>query len=178
MEYSASAITKLREEFTAHTASKNGLRFQSSLVASTGISTMTRDLETKRQLENLTVEEKAALSEIDALWQKISRFNNQMASAKTAPARDQIYSIKDSKFVPEPQLPKAEPHPMITTEFAEEIISGLNKQFEDKIMPERAGVESGRNLQEYLSHIQSQKPRLPFANEESHIDLDKLKQSA
>jgi len=40
MENSLPAIANLREEFAAHTAKKNGLRFQPSLEASTNISTL------------------------------------------------------------------------------------------------------------------------------------------
>ena len=188
MENSLPAIANLREEFAAHTAKKNGLRFQPSLEASTNISTLTRDLETKRQLGSLSSAEKTLVAEIDTLWQDISWFNNQASAGKTAVAPDQIYSLKDSKFVDSAkQEPKPELHP-ISAEVAEEIISGLNKQFEEKVMSKlhRDGEsvasgavgEPGRNLQEYLSHIHDQKPRLPFAGEESHIDLQKLKESA
>ena len=186
MDNSAPAIAKLLSEFTRHQTLAPGTRFQPSLEASTAVSNVTRDLDIKRQLDDLTAAEEAAFEEIAALWEGIARFNNRVP-IRAAPAsgeNEQIYSLRDSKFVEQKPEPRPE-IPVITYELADQIITGLNKQFEKNIMSNRNFIESaavaseqGRNLQDYLSHIQTQAPRLPFADEESHIDLSKLRSAS
>lgn len=181
MENSQAAIAKLRSEFARAQASERIGPFQPSLEVSTSVSLLTQDLETKRQLDSLSSEEKAILAEITVLWQEIARFNDRAQAGKViAPAEAHTYSLRDSKILPTPDpekdKPKLEPHP-ITAEQAEQIILGLNKQFEEKVMSQRMLPEAGQNLQEYISRIKVEKPRLPFAGEESHIDLEKLKES-
>ncbi len=77
--------------------------------------------------------------------------------------------------------------PAISPEEAEKIISHLNQQFEEKVLkklkrpaippaePSSSGqaVGDGRNLQEYLTSVLRERPKLPFLDEDSHMDLSK-----
>lgn len=186
MENFQETIGRLRAEFVRHETATPEVRFQPSLETSSALAMLTRDLETKRQLGHLTVEEKTTLVEIGTLWQDIARFNNQAKIQKASPVSVPIYSLAEHKLV-EPHQPAPVPPeiPSITHEQANEIITGLNRQFEEKVMSRRSAtlpyspaVGAGRNLQDYISHLQSQKSSLPFAGEESHIDLDVLRSRA
>ena len=175
MQTAESAAVQLREEFSKYIASGRPEQFAPSMQSGTAVSVLTRDLEMKRELDKLSAQEKSALAEIDTLWENIAKFNQGRPRASDQGER--VYSLKDSKFLePEMEPLVNESHPPISHEQADEIIEGLNKQFEEKIMSKRRDVATGRNLQEYLALVQ-EKPRLPFAGEESQIDLSKLKRS-
>ncbi|OGE76934.1 MAG: hypothetical protein A3C85_01340 [Candidatus Doudnabacteria bacterium RIFCSPHIGHO2_02_FULL_48_21] len=175
MDTGAGAIAKLSEEFSRHVTNGKLGQFFPSMQASTAVSMLTRDLEMKRELGHLSDAEKAILSQIDDLWEDIAKYN-QSADKNTPPPAEQVYNLAESKMqdVPEEAAPPA--HQPISYEQADQIIEGLNKQFEEKIMSkQRHDLEAGRNLQEYMAAVQNKKLRIPFAGEESQIDLSKLK---
>jgi len=76
------------------------------------------------------------------------------------------------------------PEPKISEREVEEIISVINKQFQEKVMdkirdkghaePKPIAPGEGRSLQDYLSLVHAEGPSEPFADEDSNFDLSKL----
>lgn len=180
------ATQKISEEFARHVASGRTDQFQPSTEASATLSRLARGLETKRQAGELTRYESDQLREIDALWERIAKYNQQTKTGPLPPRRPR-------EFEPPPPLII----PQISAAEADKIIAGLNRQFEEKVMKkierplpppledEAQGAaeeakapigdsRSGRSLQDFLVNVRSERPAIPFADEDSNIDLSRL----
>ena len=159
-----------------------------------------RELESRRQIGKLTSQEQEWLREIDALMENMTKFNQKLPNSQNrGGTQELVYDVKQSKFLPEEPIQKPINTPNISEYQAEQIISNLNRQFEEKVLkklkkpvvPEDAGKDTGmtehsdfsgglnapqpgRNLRDYLSEVQTDRPNLPFMDEDSHMDLGKL----
>lgn len=189
----------MQEEYDAHIASSPQTQFSPSPEADAEVASTTRNLETKRQIASLTRREQEQLRQIDELTERIARFNSAAAAKSPPPARH-TYDLAGGKPRGENDESLPAVVPRISAEEAEKIILHLDEQFEQKVLsrlpkakniapapassaPDKvpdftinpAGeIDSGRNLQDYLASVRAEPPRLPFQDEDSHIDLSKL----
>lgn len=133
-------------------------------------SKLIRSLETKRLTGNLTPGELRILKDAYRRREEVER---------VAPNQNKTEPEQGS----EPVI-----IPYVSPEEAERIIAGLDKQFQEKVMgkikskqEEQGGLPAeaeasggGRGLQDYLTAVKAELPRVPFQDEDSHIDLSKL----
>lgn len=201
METKPQIINTLREEFEQHVRNNSSGPFRLSGATSEALGQLVRSLEAKRQANNLTAEERQWLKEIDQIIENTANHHREMSERRGlyAFAHDasSVYDLKRGRIQEEPENGKDGAILKISEEEADRIISSLNKQFEEKVLKkfqERvslntsaesktvdfdsspADVPQGRNLQEHLSAIRAERPDFPFQDEDSHIDLSKLKE--
>jgi len=158
--------------------------------ANRSLSSLTRDLEFKRQKGQLTTSEVSILRSVDDLIERVANYNqgrNSPAGHSSA-VKTELDRPKDLVIIPQ-----------ISAEDADQIIRGINDQFQEKVLSqikhrherveqvveaetnsssEVSGidhVETGRNLQDHLAHVRLDRPAIPFADEDSQIDLEKIK---
>lgn len=172
-------VGKLAEEFSRHIAAGSKIPFSPSPGSASSLSSLTRELEQKRQLGTLTGQEGKILRDLEDLTERIANFNKALPPRPTGVASDDHDEVQPPLVIPK-----------ISEEEAEKIISHLNEQFEQKVLaklPRKADNSStgraigappaeagGRNLQDYLVSLRDEKPKLPFIDEDSHFDLSKL----
>jgi len=171
----------MKQEFAAHVASDRREGFQPKKSTNERFVKFVNLLETKRQTSVLTEPEVSWLNDIDILRENIASFNKGVFSV---PA--------DAAVSRGPQFgPSAE----ISEEEANKIIRDFEMQFENKVLkklkvqgPSKATTKSlpdfsvpvpaepkGQDLDGYLSSLQVAEPSIPFLDEDSHMDLSKIK---
>lgn len=133
METPQKYVSLLREEFSKHVASQSAEPFSPPMEITSAVSILTRELETKREQGTLGDEDLALLDLIDAVWEDIAKFNAQVRKSPPAFITEKVYDLSGGPAV-EPKEKKLEPAPKISQAQADEIIAGLNQQFEEKIM--------------------------------------------
>lgn len=197
MEGAHPVVQKIEREFRAHLENRPGTEYVASEKISAELSRLTRDLESKRQFGTLSDAERNFLRDIDQIWERISRYNQDLKKADPPPGTN-LYDLSKQKVSSEPVYEKPVIIPSVSDKEADEIISHLNEQFEEKILkklraegkqislaPEAKSVEDhipekmpehpGRSLNDFLSTVRASRPKLPFMDEDSHFDLSKLK---
>jgi len=152
MPESDEAVARLREKFLKHMAEQNREAFSAPEQMSMAISVLTRDLQAKREQGTLSDSEQRVLSEIDRLWEDIEKFNNQARDPKAAFMAEHVYDLKGQiSQPPEPAATVVSEPVKISQAEADEIIEGLNRQFEEKVLSKLH--PQGRNLQDYRSSV-------------------------
>ena len=186
MEHEHETVKQVRDELARHRASGDPGPFHLSQSSSSALLKLTRALETKRQTGNLTESEQTFIKQSDELWENVVR----SGEAKNVPppaAGPKTYDLKTKRLFEEPdksaKISKLVT-PAISVQEADQIIETLNQQFEEKVMKEirqSRGLQAneepkvpGKNLQDYLSTFRAGIPEVPFAGEDSQIDLSKL----
>ena len=175
------AIKQVKDELTSYASTGNSGPFQPSPDALASVSRLIRELEIKRQTGVLTDNETSQLKEVDELWENMAKAN----ARKKPPAvlGQNIYDLKNKRIFQESEdsiKPERPIIPQISSRQADEIIAGINEQFEEKVLKkirERdhvAGSTAGRSLQDYLSTFKSGSRNIPLAGDDSRIDLNKL----
>ena len=155
------AVDLFEQEFQKHVAARVPAPFSPSFKTGAAVSKYARSLESKRATGELTGEEQGTLTRIDSLWERVSQYNEQLKTHKpeTPPADHPVYDLKSSQFVASSAEPPALAEiPKISREEADNIISDINKQFEEKVMaklknppPASPNPGSGTNLSDYLA---------------------------
>lgn len=189
------AIIALQEEFSNHITNSSNRPFVPSKAGSAALSKLTRELEKKRQVGQLTPGESAWLRDVDSILENIARFNHQAANSAPLSFGSPTYSLPQKKLGQEEEHQKPLIIPRVSEEEANKIISHLNEQFEEKILKKAkqpdplldlevrnpsdfdAGAhaeDAGRSLQDYLSIVREQLPETPFGDEDSSKDLSKV----
>lgn len=148
---------------------------------------LARTLETKRSTGELTRGERTLLDEIDRK-RGLAGQNHANKQPPIMAFAHRVYDLSKSQFLENAADPKPVEIPKISAEQAENIISDLNQQFEEKILgqirtkqapgpvaPSPASINpgSGTNLTDYIAAVTAP-GKVPFMNETSHIDLNKL----
>ncbi len=194
-------VAKLKTEFAKHVSASPDFPFRPKADLSLKLVRTVRELETKRQLGNLTAEERLGLKAIDELYEDMAKFNQRLLQkpagtghAVTMP----VYDLRQGSLGSETPYQNPVIIPSISPEEADKIISNLNKQFRDKVLaklkrpprldrelpvspksqglPQEPGLAiPGRSLEDYLAKLRAEPPSLPFLDEDSHTDLSKLK---
>lgn len=175
------AIEEIKNQFARHFRQNAGSAFQADEAASAAFSRLARELEQKRQTGTLSSAETKWQAAVDDLIERIVRYNSQLAAPEDVSPK--IYNLGKQQFVTEPPEQPSLVQPKISETEAEHIISGFEKQFEEKVMnkireqkSESADSDtgSGRSLQDYLSSIKADLPEEPFGDHDSQFDLSKL----
>ncbi len=189
------AITSMQKEFEDHLEKRSPFRFRPSIEASGVVAKLTKELEKKRQTGKLTEQEAIWLASIDKLQEEIIKFNQGLAELVTAaPANNNVYNPKDRSLVEqtEPKMPQI--IPTISEKQADKIIKDLGEQFEEKVLkklkdrpsaggdfsekdfaPSISTLGHGRRLEDYVSILKAERPDRPFMDEDSKMDLSKIK---
>ena len=92
---------------------------------------LTKDLENRRQVANLTAAETESLKKIDDLWKRVA---NPDLPETPKISSESTYRLRDSQLVEAEGLPVFPTTPGISAELADEIILELNKQFQEKVL--------------------------------------------
>lgn len=191
-------LKQIREELARYIKSGSKSSFIPTSQASQTLSQLLRELERKRQSGSLTAAEAQKLREIDELLEDIAKFNRK--NQDTAPLGGHpVYNLADQKLSEATEYVPPMIVPNVSGTEAQEIISELDQQFEEKVLSKlrkKAGpdsltgpasggpedfsiskgpAEEGRSLQEHLANVKAEVPNLPFMDEDSHFDLSKLK---
>jgi len=159
---------------------------------------LSRELERKRQVGELTNTERLWLRQIDALTERIYNFNRESYESQPNESGTVVYDMDQKIRLEESQSTEDPGVAKISNEEAEKIIETLDKQFEEKVMnrirkqndtakqkveTDRVSVaevlaggsaSGGMNLQDYMTAIRAKRPTVPFADNDSHFDLSKL----
>lgn len=181
---SSGTVKVFQDEFAKHMASGSHESFQPSAAAASALTQLTGTLERARQTGSLSDSERAMLSEIDEMWEGITRFNLRKAQDKLGRPPmfgSPVYDLGQSLLREELGETSDAAFAKISEADAEKIIADLNQQFEEKILGktksasvQSPGPESGRGLQDYVQTVHDRMPSVPFADEDSHFDLSKL----
>ena len=191
-------ITKAMAEYADYIASGGSGKFVLSQPAVQELSRLSRLLWQKRQTSSLTQSEKSLLRQIDEFTQKTMDFNREPRAAGIAPSGSPVYDMGRQKKLEEPDDGREVAIPRISNQMAEDIIRQINEQFEKKVVnevreertaadkpdprsfPEEESAEeavegpSGTNFRGYLTALKAERPEVPFADRDSHVDLSKL----
>lgn len=203
MDSQQQVINQVKKEFEAHRHTSVFAPFTPSPEGSAALAKVVRGLESRRQLGELTTQETHWLRDIDQLLEDIANYNRVKTqkpnyAAATGAYQNLVYDLQGGAPKEEEALTGQAPAviPRITSEEADQIISIINQQFEEKVLkklknrpvdlPAPAAepsdfavgdesVSGGRNLQDYLTVVRAERPVEPFADEDSNMDSSKLK---
>ena len=191
-------IKELTKEYSQYIASRRVGEFRPSKEASEGLGRLSRELERKRQVGELTSTEGLWLRQIDELTERILNFNRDNPKNRAGEAGIAVYDMDQKLKLEESHDAELPIIPRISSKEAEKIIEGLDRQFEEKVMnrvrKQREGGEQkevrgevpesgvigqrdkagGANLQDYLTAVKAERPDVPFSDSDSHFDLSKL----
>lgn len=201
-------ISDLEKEFNSHLASGSMAKFYARPELSENISKLQRGLEIKKQLGNLTFEEDRTLQRVRDVFSNIYKFNSATTQEPSPVLQSNqnfvpLYDLKKSKFVSDSAKHTAPVFfPNLTADQANKIIFQINKQFEEKVLnkldPNRKQIKplserldrkstlrntgrpsgNGRLLEDYMESLKLELPSTAFGDEDSSMDLSKIKLTA
>lgn len=173
-------LDRARAEWQAYQGNDAGGKFRLSNDVTDQMARLTRDLEERRQLGQLTENELNILHQLDA-------FQQQVSSDEGQPAGNQFLNPEEDE---EADL-LAAPSAYVTEYQADKIIEGFEQQFKDKVLnrvkhPRKvknlthvsrpSGASAGRGLQEYMMALRHERLADAFSDPDSSVDLAKFKQ--